>query len=124
MAMEEVNIMFKQVKFVWKPSKDITEILIGEDCATKDQGVHSLNPTTSVVEEQSRGIRNTLDMIERVPTDGCSNFTKTYTKGYTTLYVGDIDISLEEKVPRSTFTSPLRFHEVDTRERKEEEVDL
>ena len=30
--------------------EDITEILIGEDCARKEQGVHLLDPTTSVVE--------------------------------------------------------------------------
>ena len=33
-----------------------------------------------------------------------------------------MDISLEEKVPISTSTSPLEFHEVDPREREEEEV--
>ena len=80
--------------------EDITEILTNEDCARKEQGVLSLNPTTILVEEQSRGIRNTLDMIERVPTDGCSNFTETSMKGCPSLYVGDIYISLEEKVPR------------------------
>ena len=67
-------------------------------------------------------MRNTLNMVEGVPTDRCSNFTKTYTEGFPSLYVGDIDISLEEKVTRSTSTSPLEFHEVDTKERKEEEV--
>ena len=41
----------------------IIEILIVEDFATKDKGVHSLDPTTSVVERQSREIRNTLDMV-------------------------------------------------------------
>ena len=43
---------------------------------------------------------------------------------FLSLYVGDIDISLEEKIPISTSTSPLEFHEVDTREREEEEVHL
>ena len=57
--------------------KDTTKILTGEDCATKEQGVHSLDPTTSAVEKQSREIRNTLDMVERVPTDGCSSFSET-----------------------------------------------
>ena len=42
----------------------INEILIGEDCAIKYQSVHSLDPTTSAVEEQSRETRNTLDMVE------------------------------------------------------------
>ena len=41
----------------------ITEILIGEDCATKEYGVHSLDPTISVIEEQFREIRNTLDIV-------------------------------------------------------------
>ena len=31
--------------------EDITEILIGEDCARKEQGVYSLDPIPSVVEE-------------------------------------------------------------------------
>ena len=104
--------------------KNTTETLNDEDCARKEQGVLSLYPTTSVVEEQSRGIRNTLDMIERVPTDGCSNFIEISMEGFPSLYVGDIEISLEEKIPRSTSTSPLEFHEVDTREREEEEVHL
>ena len=51
-------------------TQDITETLIGEYCATKEQDVYSLDPTTNVVEKQSREIRNTLDMVERVPTDG------------------------------------------------------
>ena len=122
--MEEVNIMFKQMKIAWQPLKDIIEILIGEDCETKQQGVHSLEPTTSDVEEQSREISNTLDMVERVPTDGCSSFSETSTEGCPPLYVGDIEISLEEKVPISSSTSPLEFHEVDPREREEEEVHL
>ena len=63
-------------------------------------------------------------MVERVPTDGCSSFSDTSTEGCTPLYVGNIDISLEEKVPISTSTSPLEFHEVDPREREEEEVHL
>ena len=63
-------------------------------------------------------------MIRRVPTKGCSNFTETSTKVFPYLYVGDIDISLKEKVPRSTSTSPLEFHEIYTREREEEEVHL
>ena len=63
-------------------------------------------------------------MIERVPTDGCSNFTETSTEGCPYPYVGDIEISLEEKAPRSTSTSPLDFHEVDPREREEEEVHM
>ena len=104
--------------------EDITEILIGEDFATKDQGVHSLDPTTSVVEEQSREIRNTLDIFERVPTDGCSSFSETSTEGCPPLHIGDMKISLKEKVPRSTSTSPLEFHEVDPRDREEEEVHL
>ena len=58
-------------------------------------------------------------MIERVPTYGCSNFIETYTKGFPSLYVGDI-----ERVPISTSTSPLDFHEVDTREREDEELHL
>ena len=45
-------------------------------------------------------------------------------EGCPSLYVGDIEISLEEKVSRSTSTSPLEFHEVDIREREEEEVHL
>ena len=101
-------------KYVAK-MEEMTEILTDEDCARKDQGILSLDPTTGVVEEQSRGIRNTIDMIERVPTDGCSNFIETSMEGFPPLYVGDIDISLEEKVPISTSTSPLEFHEVDTR---------
>ena len=56
--------------------KNTSKILTDEDCARKEQGVLSLDPTTNVVEEQSRGIRDTLDIIERVPTDGCSNFTR------------------------------------------------
>ena len=104
--------------------EDITEILNGEHCATKEQGFHSLDPTTGAVEEQSREIRNTLDMVERVPTDGCSSFSETSIEGCTPLYVGDIDISVEENVPRSTSTSPPEFHEVDPREREEEEVHL
>ena len=75
--------------------EDITEILDGEHCATKEQGVHSLDPTTSVVEEQSIEIRNTLDMVERLPIDGCSSFSETSTERCPPLYVGDIDISLE-----------------------------
>ena len=70
--------------------EDITEILIGEDCATNEQCVHSLDPTISVVEEQSRGIRNTMDMIERVPTNGCSNFMETSTDGCPSFSIGDI----------------------------------
>ena len=66
--------------------EDITEILTDEDCARKEQGVCSLDPTTSVVEEQSRGKRNTLDIIERVPTDGCSNFTEKSKEVFTSLY--------------------------------------
>ena len=65
-----------------------------------------------------------MDMVERVPTERCSNFTKTSTEGCPSLYVGDIEILIEEKVPRSTSTSPLEFHEVDTREREDEEVHL
>ena len=48
----------------------------------------------------------------------------TYTKGCPSLCFGDMDISLEEKVPRSTSTSPLEFHEVDLGEREEEEVHM
>ena len=51
--------------------EDITEIITNEYFSRKQNGVRSLDPTTSVVEEQSRGIRNTRDMIERVPTEGC-----------------------------------------------------
>ena len=40
------------------------------------------------------------------------------------LSIGDIEISLEEKVPILTSTSPLEFHEVDIGEREEEEVHL
>ena len=69
-------------------------------------------------------MRKTLNMVGRVPTERCSNFTKTSIEGYPSLYVGDIEISLEEKVPRSTSTSPLEFHEVDPREREEEEVHM
>ena len=58
-----------------------------------------------------------MDMVERVPTDGFSSFSETYIEACTPIYFGDIDISLEEKVPRSTSTSPLEFHEVDPRER-------
>ena len=104
--------------------EEINEILIVEDCATKKQGVHSLEPTTSVVEEQSREIRNTLDMVERVSTNGCSSFSETSIEGCPPLYVCDIDISLEEKIPRSTSTSPLEFHEVDPKDREEQEVHL
>ena len=43
--------------------EEITEILTDKDCASKEKGVLSLDPITSVVEEQSRGIRNTMDMI-------------------------------------------------------------
>ena len=75
--------------------EDITKSLLIKIVQQKEKGVHSLDPTTSVVEEQSRGIRNTLDMIERVPTDLSSNFTETSTDGFPSLYVGDIDISLE-----------------------------
>ena len=75
--------------------EDINEILNGDHCATKEKGVHSLDPTTSVVEEQSREIRNTLDMVERVPTDGCSSFSETSTEGCPPLYVCHIEISLE-----------------------------
>ena len=75
--------------------EDITEILTDDYCARKEQGVHSLDPSTSVVEEQSRGIRNTLDVTKRVPTDGCSNVTEIDTEECPSLYVGDIDISLE-----------------------------
>ena len=63
-------------------------------------------------------------MVERVPTDGCSNFTETSTEGCPCLYVGDIEISLKEKVPRSTSTSPLKFHEAGPREKEEEEAHL
>ena len=63
-------------------------------------------------------------MLETIPIDGCSSFSSTYTEGCTPLYVGNIDISLEEKVPISTSTSPLEFHEVDPREREEEDVHL
>ena len=73
--------------------KNTTKILNDEDCARKEQGVHSLDPTTSVVEEQSSGIRNTLDMIEIVPTDGCSNFTNMYTEGCPYIYSGDRDFT-------------------------------
>ena len=78
--------------------EDITEILAGEYFARKEQSVHSLDPTTSDVEEQSREIRNTLDMGERVTTDGCSSFSETYIGVCPPLYVGDIDISLEENI--------------------------
>ena len=50
--------------------EDVIEILFGERCAAKEQGVHSLDPTISVVEKQSRQISNTLDMVEKVPTVG------------------------------------------------------
>ena len=63
-------------------------------------------------------------MVLRVPTDGCSNFIETYTEVSPYLYAGDLQISLEEKVARSTYTSPLEFHEADPREREEEEVHL
>ena len=63
-------------------------------------------------------------MVERVPNDGCSSSSETYIEGFPPLYVGDIDISLKEKVPGSTSTSPLEFHEVDPREREEEKVHL
>ena len=63
-------------------------------------------------------------MVERVPTERCSNFTKTSIEGFPSLYFGDIDILIEENVPISTSTSPLEFHEVDPREREEEEVYL
>ena len=53
-----------------------------------------------------------------------SSFSDTSTKGCPPLYVGDIYISLEENIPRSTSTSPLEFHEVDPRDREEEEVHL
>ena len=59
---KEVNTMFKKVKYAVQPSKDITEILTSEDYEKKEKGVHSLNPTTNVVEEQSREIINTFDM--------------------------------------------------------------
>ena len=67
----------------------ITEILIGEYCVTIEKGVHSLNPTTNVVEEQSVEIRNTLDVVD------VSSFSDTSTKGCPPLYVGDMEISLE-----------------------------
>ena len=78
-----------------------------------------LHPTTRVVEEQSKEIRNTMGIVEGVPTDGCSSFSETYIDGFPPIYVSGIEISLEEKVPRSTSTSPLEFHEVDPREREE-----
>ena len=49
--------------------EDITEILTDEDCARKKQGVRSLDPPTRVVDEQSRGMRKNLDVVEEVPTD-------------------------------------------------------
>ena len=71
-------------------------------------------------------------MVSRTSTDGCSP-----------LYVGDIEIHIEDmdasthsfdhdeedlvaaqKEPRSTSTSPLEFHEVDPRKDEEEEVNL
>ena len=42
--------MLKKVKFSLQPPEDITKILIGDDCATKEQGVHSLDPTTNAIE--------------------------------------------------------------------------
>ena len=51
----------------------------------------------------------------------CSKLIETSTEGCPFLYVGDIKISPEGKVPRSTSTSPLEFYEVDPREREEEE---
>ena len=67
--------------------------------------MHSLDPTTSVVEEQSRETNITMYMIERVitmymvervPTDGCSSFSGISIDVFPPLYVGDIEISLEE----------------------------
>ena len=63
-------------------------------------------------------------MVEGLPNDRCSNFTNTSTEGFPYLYFGGIEISLEVKVPRSTSSSPLEFHEVDPEEREEEEVHL
>ena len=77
----------------WTPCSFVAQsspILIGEDCETKEQCVHSLEPTTSVVEEQSRDIRNTPDMVERVPTDGRSSFSDISIEGFPPLYVGEI----------------------------------
>ena len=65
-----------------------------------------------------------LHSTERVPIDGFSSFIETSIEVCPPLYVGVIYISLEENVPRSTSTSPLKFHEVNPRERGEEEVHL
>ena len=65
------------------------------DWEIKYQAVHSLDPTPSFVDEHSIEIRNTLDMVERVPTDEHSSFSETYIEGFPPLYVGDTDISLE-----------------------------
>ena len=70
--------------------EDIIEILIGEDFSIKERCVHSLHTTISDVDKQSREIRNTLDIIERVPTNGCSSFSETYhNEVFPPLYVGD-----------------------------------
>ena len=65
----------------------MTKILIDEVCKTKEQGDHSLEPTTNVVEEKAKQENDTLDMDEREPIDGWSS-----------LYIGDIEIILEETV--------------------------
>ena len=77
--------MFKQVKPALYPLEDMMEILNDEDCTTIEQAVHLLDPTTS----------DTMDMVVRVPTNGCSSFNETFTDGCPPLYVGDIYISLE-----------------------------
>ena len=65
-----------------------------------------------------------MDMVERVPISGCSSLNETSTEGFPLIYVNEIYIPHEEKVPRSTSTSPLKFHEAGPREKEEEEAHL
>ena len=59
-------------------------------------------PSINDVEEQYKGERmknnDTLDMDQRLSTDGCSNLYGVSTNVWSYLYIGDIDILLEEDV--------------------------